>query len=212
MGGLAAEGIAKAAGDRNITYGDLLTAAVGIIPGGGDAEDAAEGLNLASHAPEEGETLFRGTSEGFTGSPGLRAVGVTPATTDPVVGAIFATHAEQFGPGVLHIASPADLAGVKILPGNVLSGLEREVAAEITLAEFAARAGTDYLLGQRPLDTGRHGVRHSRLHRDAGRRSGGAGEYWAHVRGRDRRVHRAGRRVIQDVEGNQVPGHRRAGQ
>src|SRR5450756_275359 len=36
---------------------------------------------------------------------------------------------------------PADLAGVKTLPGNVLSGLEREVAADIPPTEFAARAG-----------------------------------------------------------------------
>jgi RHS repeat-associated protein len=55
IGGLAAQGLAKAAGDRNITYGDLFNAALAAIPGGGDAEDADEALNTASHLAEDAE-------------------------------------------------------------------------------------------------------------------------------------------------------------
>jgi RHS repeat-associated protein len=53
LGALAAQGIAKAAGDRNITYGDLFNDALGAIPGGGDAEDAVEGLNTASRITKD---------------------------------------------------------------------------------------------------------------------------------------------------------------
>ncbi len=53
IGGLAAQSLAKAAGDRNITYGDLFTAALAVIPGGGDAEDAEAGINTASHLADD---------------------------------------------------------------------------------------------------------------------------------------------------------------
>ena len=36
-------------------------------------------------------TLFRGTSEGWPGSPGTQQVGVTPASTDPIVATCFGT-------------------------------------------------------------------------------------------------------------------------
>jgi hypothetical protein len=60
---------------------------------------------------------------------------------DPVTDTIFATHGEQFGEGVLHIATSENLGGAKILPGNVLSGLEHEVGVELPPTEFAARSG-----------------------------------------------------------------------
>jgi hypothetical protein len=71
LGALAAQGIAKAAGDRNITYGDLLGDALGAIPGGEDVEDAEEGLNTATKLVDDGSedvaggaprTLFRADS------------------------------------------------------------------------------------------------------------------------------------------------------
>jgi hypothetical protein len=46
IGALAAQGIAKAAGDRNVSYGDLVGDALGVIPGGRAAEEAAEGGRL----------------------------------------------------------------------------------------------------------------------------------------------------------------------
>lgn len=53
IGALATQGIAKAAGDRNITYGDLLGDALGAIPGGGDVEDAEQGLNTVSRLTDD---------------------------------------------------------------------------------------------------------------------------------------------------------------
>ena len=53
IGALATQGIARAAGDENITYGDLFNDALAAIPGGGDAEDAERGLNIASHITED---------------------------------------------------------------------------------------------------------------------------------------------------------------
>src|SRR5581483_11427073 len=50
---LATQGIAKAAGDQNITYGDLLGDALGAIPGGGDVEDAEQGLNTVSRLTDD---------------------------------------------------------------------------------------------------------------------------------------------------------------
>jgi RHS repeat-associated protein len=55
IGALATESVAKAAGDRNITYGDLFNAAIGAIPGGGDAEDLERGITTASHISEDAE-------------------------------------------------------------------------------------------------------------------------------------------------------------
>ena len=78
-------------------------------------------------ADDSATAFFRGTSEGFAGSPTLQKIGVTPASTDPVVATIFAIEAENYGRGVVHIASRIDLAGVEILKGNVLAHLEREV-------------------------------------------------------------------------------------
>ncbi len=57
LGALASQGIAKAAGDRDISYGDLLGDALGAIPGVGEAgrvgEDAADLAKVASKATEE---------------------------------------------------------------------------------------------------------------------------------------------------------------
>ena len=54
LGALAAQGIAKAAGDSQISYGDLLGDALGAIPGLGaashDAQDAVEATDLAKLA------------------------------------------------------------------------------------------------------------------------------------------------------------------
>jgi len=105
------------------------------------ASSAAENAATAG-GPAAAQAYLRGTSEGFPGSPGLQKIGITPASTDPVVATVFATEAESFGRGVVHIATPADLAGVTVSQGSVRAALEAEVAVELLPAEFAARAST----------------------------------------------------------------------
>jgi hypothetical protein len=55
------------------------------------------------------------------------------------VSTIFATEAEGYGEGVLHIASSKDLEGVNIVEGNVIANLEKEVGIELTPIEFAQK-------------------------------------------------------------------------
>ena len=105
------------------------------------------GFASGSCVATESGTLFRGTTEGYPGSPGLQRVGVTPASTDPAVATAFGVHGEEFGNGVVHIASPADLAGAKLYPPS-LGGLEAEVGVGMTPAEFASSAGTSIPAGQ----------------------------------------------------------------
>ncbi len=106
-------------------------------------------LTAGDAAPDIlGPTLFRGTSEGFLGSPALQTIGITPATTDPVVATIFATESANYGLGVVQIASPQALAGVDILQGNVLSSLESEVGVGLPPAGFAASADTTITAAQ----------------------------------------------------------------
>jgi hypothetical protein len=83
---------------------------------------------------------FRGTSAGFPGSQALQEIGVTSVSTDPVVATVFATESNNHGVGVVHIVAARDLAGVRIMPGNVLAEIEREVGVELLPAEFARRA------------------------------------------------------------------------
>jgi hypothetical protein len=70
----------------------------------------------------------------------VQRLGVTPATTDPVIATIFATEAENYGRGVVYIAGASDLAGAPIRRGNVLASLEAEVGVGIPPLEFARRA------------------------------------------------------------------------
>jgi hypothetical protein len=67
---------------------------------------------------------------------------VTPASTDPKVAAAFATHAEQFGQGVVQVATPGDLAGLKVELGAGYLPYEAEAYVGTTPADFAARAST----------------------------------------------------------------------
>lgn len=98
------------------------------------------GAGGASEAEEV--FFFRGTSEGFAGSAGLHEIGITPTSTDALVATLFATESSQCGTGVVHIVSSADLAGLEIVEGNVLSSLEREVGVAVQPLEFANRART----------------------------------------------------------------------
>jgi hypothetical protein len=62
--------------------------------------------------------------------------------TDPKVAAAFATHAEQFGQGVVHLATPADLTGLKVELNAGYLPYEAEAYVSTTPADFAARAST----------------------------------------------------------------------
>ncbi|MBD1930315.1 MULTISPECIES: SpvB/TcaC N-terminal domain-containing protein [Cyanophyceae] len=142
----AAEPIAtgtKAYLAASVAYGVTMPPGSPDLPGPGNEVGSLirRGAAAADGAPATA-VYFRGTSAGFEGSPSLQRTGMTPATTDPVVGTIFATEGENYGRGVLHIATPADLAGVKISEGNWLAALEREVAIELAPAQFASRAST----------------------------------------------------------------------
>jgi RHS repeat-associated protein len=95
---------------------------------------------FGSSHKSNGSIYFRGTSEGYTGNPGLQRIGISPASTDPLVATIYATEAENFGKGVVHIATSADLKGVTIGEGNVLRKLELEVGVEVPPVEFASRS------------------------------------------------------------------------
>ena len=77
----------------------------------------------------------------------MQRIGITPASTDPVVASVFATNSENFGNGILYIANSDDLAGVTINSGNVLASLEAEVGIELTPEEFANRASTSISSG-----------------------------------------------------------------
>lgn len=90
-------------------------------------------------------SLFRGTSAGYPGNPGLQRIGITPTSTDPGVATVFATEsATSHGNGVVHIAKPKDLIGVDIFPaGNTstaLPAIEAEVGVGVAPAQFANKA------------------------------------------------------------------------
>ena len=95
----------------------------------------------ASTAGSEGVFYFRGTTAGYPGNPGLQKIGVTPASTDPIVATCFATEAEKYGQGVVYIASSKELSGISIGEGNVLASLESEVAINTAPLEFVQRSG-----------------------------------------------------------------------
>jgi RHS repeat-associated protein len=84
--------------------------------------------------------LFRGTSQGYPGSPAIQQVRRTPTSTNPAIATMFATQASQHGDGVLHIVSPSDLTGIRTGPGNVLAHLEAEVAVHALPRRVSNRA------------------------------------------------------------------------
>lgn len=96
------------------------------------AEEAGEAVLSASS-----RFLFRGTTEGFPGSAALQKLGLTPASTDPVVATLFATEAANSGTGVVLMAGRS---GLPTVPGNVLAALEAEVGVVLSPAQFAERA------------------------------------------------------------------------
>jgi len=131
LGGLAADGVAKAAGDRNITYGDLLTAAVGVIPGGGDVEDAAEGLNVASYAAEDSVALDSGAARALSSADRSVANRLTAQIAGRKM-IMSQTAADEFQGAVARLAGPAE----KDLAENLMN--EVQIVADNPSARAAA--------------------------------------------------------------------------
>ncbi|MEU8762992.1 ricin-type beta-trefoil lectin domain protein, partial [Streptomyces sp. NPDC048659] len=110
---------------HNLTVGDVHTYYV-----------VTRGVSLLTH--NTNCPVFRGTTEGFDGSPGTQRVGVTPTSSDPGVATIFATHSQQYGDSVVQIATPDDLVGVATHEGYIAR--EMEVGVEISPADFSRRS------------------------------------------------------------------------
>ena len=98
---------------------------------------------LSGSNDDDTNYYFRGTTEGFPGSPAMLRVGLTSTSTQPGVATIFATVAETEygGHGIVYIASSEDMTGVAFGEANVLGALEYEVTFQILPLEFAQRAG-----------------------------------------------------------------------
>ena len=86
--------------------------------------------------------LLRGTSEGFAGSAALRELGITPTSMNPAVATVFAIESRNFGNGVLHIAKTETLQsqGIKIIEGNVLEQIEKEIPLTIQPIDFPSKS------------------------------------------------------------------------
>ena len=67
--------------------------------------------------------------------------GATPASTDPAVAAAFPTHGEQFGQGVLHLATPTDIAGPDVELGDYLP-YDAQAMVGTTSGKFTPPAST----------------------------------------------------------------------
>ena len=114
LGALATQGVARAAGDQNITVGDLLGDSLGAIPGGGDAEDLERGIQTASHVTEDATDatprFFRGARPGedptFAPRPNEYKV-------DPATGTVRPTH------GVSVFDNPGSVASKGFEPHEV---------------------------------------------------------------------------------------------
>jgi RHS repeat-associated protein len=89
-------------------------------------------------AKETVKYLFRGTSEGYSGSNAVRSIGVTPTSSDPGVGTIFSVNSKNYGNGILQIALPEELKGLEAT-ANVLKASEKEIAIGIIPTEFSKK-------------------------------------------------------------------------
>jgi hypothetical protein len=86
LGARASQGIAKAAGDRSISYGDLFNDALGAIPAGDDAEDLDEGITTASHMTQDASDADSTVQHGLNWSEADDRAGVEHAVSGHTVG------------------------------------------------------------------------------------------------------------------------------
>ncbi|WP_432158922.1 MULTISPECIES: putative T7SS-secreted protein [unclassified Streptomyces] len=84
------------------------------------------------------EHLFRGTTRGFVGSPGVQRHGITPTSSDPGVAAVFATHVETFGEAVVEIYPRRALDGIPVHEGYIAREMEWPI--ELSPSELSSRA------------------------------------------------------------------------
>ncbi|WP_406461332.1 DUF6531 domain-containing protein [Streptomyces sp. NBC_00111] len=82
--------------------------------------------------------LFRGTTRGFEGSPGVQRHSITPTSSDPGVASVFATQAERFGDAIVEIYPRGALDGVPVHQGYIAR--EAEWPVELSPAELSSRA------------------------------------------------------------------------
>ncbi|MEC5146106.1 hypothetical protein UNH65_21285 [Chitinophaga sp. 180180018-2] len=106
-------------------------------------------MGFSKDAVEEAKYLFRGSTEGYEGSPGAQKTASTPTSTDPAVATMFAIKAKRYGDGILQIALPKDLQDVSVgVTTNVLQTLERDVVVDLKPAEFTKRASVTIAVDQ----------------------------------------------------------------
>lgn len=87
--------------------------------------------------------LFRGTTPGFPGNPGLQRLGITPASTDPAIATVFATESNTIsGHGVVFTGPMNSFAEGAIDIGSNRLTLEREVQVNMSAQNFEAQAST----------------------------------------------------------------------
>jgi hypothetical protein len=83
-----------------------------------------------------GKYLFRGTTEGFMGSPASRSIPRTSTSRNPAKAATFAVYCSAFGRPVLYIALYAKVLPLGEPDMNVLGEIEEEVAFPVPPQEF----------------------------------------------------------------------------
>lgn len=116
--------------------------------------DVGAGATVATDDGAGGVPLFRGTTAGYPGGPGLQQVGITPTATNPATATAFATASGSlYGNGVVQIALPSDLVGVEVSAlGNTstptLAQIENEFAVSVAPTQFADLASTTITAAQ----------------------------------------------------------------
>ncbi len=85
--------------------------------------------------------FFRGTSVDYPGSPSMIRSGIVPTSENPAVSTVYALESNNFGNGVVYIASETELSGLVKVEGNVLKDIDVEIGIETTAKDFANRAG-----------------------------------------------------------------------
>ncbi|MEV6610371.1 RHS repeat-associated core domain-containing protein [Kutzneria sp. NPDC051319] len=106
--------------------------------GGGSGGGGSGGSGGGGGGGSSDPALFRGTTEGYSGSPGTIDSGFTPTSTDPGVATIFATHAAQYGDAVVQGFLPGTLEGVETASGYIAA--EAEVAVNLSAEALSQRA------------------------------------------------------------------------
>ncbi|WP_299538394.1 hypothetical protein [uncultured Streptomyces sp.] len=87
--------------------------------------------------------LFRGTTRGFEGSPGVQRHGITPTSSDPGVASVFATQAERFGDAIVEIRPRGALELVRPITGV---GSPADARVSIIVKFFVAPDDTSAVL------------------------------------------------------------------